>query len=270
LTAALDRGTPLVVLSPHLDDAVLSCGALLAHASRRVPVTIATFFTEAGPPPYTLSARRFLQQVGFSDAKRLYQARREEDRAVLEGMGVACVHATLPEALFRRKSGPALDSRWRISRVLPELAHVYPTYRLHITSGRIAPEDADTLRGVVQFTEMLASRGPALMLAPVGVGGHVDHVLVRTAAERNGGDVAYYSEFPYNQRHEVDAGFARRNALIQTTWALELAAKTALILAYRSQADALFPSGRIPLVPEVYLFPNGSRARHDGASAEAA
>ena len=68
LEAIVDRGGPLVVLSPHLDDAALSCGAMMIHACQTIPVTVATLFTEAGPPPYTLSARRYLHQVGARDA----------------------------------------------------------------------------------------------------------------------------------------------------------------------------------------------------------
>ena len=48
LTEAIEQGVPLIVLSPHLDDAVLSCGALLIYAARRTPVTVVTLFTEAG------------------------------------------------------------------------------------------------------------------------------------------------------------------------------------------------------------------------------
>ena len=70
LTEAIEQGVPLVVLSPHLDDAVLSCGALLIYACRRTPVTVATLFTEAGSPPYTLSARRYLGQVGRATPRR--------------------------------------------------------------------------------------------------------------------------------------------------------------------------------------------------------
>ena len=39
-------GAPALFLSPHLDDAVLSCGTLLLRAPR---ATVATVFTEASP-----------------------------------------------------------------------------------------------------------------------------------------------------------------------------------------------------------------------------
>lgn len=260
LTAAIDDGLPLVVLSPHLDDAVLSCGALMMHASRRVPVTVVTFFTEAGHRPYTLSARRYLRQVGEPDAQTLYRDRRAEDRAVLDRLGVSWRHLGLTEGLFRRRTRPATRRARIAGRILPELDHVYPTYRLHLASGRIAADDTGTLRSIQDAVESLAAGHPGLLLAPSAVGGNVDHLLVRAAVERAGTPAAFYSDFPYNQHHAVDPGFARRTALVETVWERELAAKASLVKAYRTQVGAMFPRGVVPLVPEIYLLASHSFA----------
>ncbi len=255
LSAAIDGGVPLVVLAPHLDDAVLSCGAMMLHARGHTAVTVATIFTEAGPPPYTLSARRYLHQVGARDASSLYRERRAEDRAALEPMGITCIHAGLIDALFRRRARPASWSRW--ARLLPEIAHVYPIYRLHTLSGRIAPADAGTLDAASEIIRRLVCPGPNLVLAPLGVGGHVDHVLVRTAAERSHAQLVYYSDFPHNQHRSADDDFIRRNGLVEAQWSQLPEAKAELIQAYPSQAHAMFPSGQIPLVPEIFFFPSG-------------
>ncbi|MFF7133786.1 PIG-L deacetylase family protein [Streptomyces sp. NPDC008196] len=259
LTAAIDAGSPLVVLSPHLDDAVLSCGGLLSYAAGRTAVRVVTFFTEAGIPPYTISGRRYLRQVGQPDAERLYRERRAEDCEVLERLGVDWLHLGLSDGLFRRK--PATSGRrvgWA-HRVLPELAYVYPTYRLHISAGRISRRDTDTLGHVRAALERLMSPPHTVLLAPAGVGGHVDHVIVRTAAERTDRPVVYYSDFPYNQRHGFDPGFVGRNGLGTVEWSRDLAAKSPLVRGYRSQAGALFPGGRIPLAPEIYLLAGSER-----------
>ena len=260
LTTAIDKGVPLVVLSPHLDDAVLSCGALMMHAALRVPVTVVTFFTEAGTRPYTLSARRYLHQVGAPDAATLYRDRRAEDRAVLDRMGVRWCHLGLTEGLFRRRPRPA--TRWArlAGRLVPELDHVYPTYRLHLASGRIAAADSDTLRRIQNSVEVLVADRPGLLLAPSAVGGNVDHLLVRAAVERAGAPAVFYSDFPYNQRYAVDPGFARRTASVEMLWERELAAKAALVRAYRTQVGAMFPRGVVPLVPEIYLLASRSFA----------
>jgi LmbE family N-acetylglucosaminyl deacetylase len=254
LNEMIRQGSPLIVLSPHLDDAVLSCGELIIHAAERTEVTVATLFTEAGLPPHTLSARRYLRQVGAPDAEILYRQRRSEDRAALKSAGVASVmHAGLIDAQYRRRAVTGRRRRW--ARLLPELEHVYPVYRLHVVSGHIAPSDSGTLRDACRFVQRLADRGPALVLAPLGVGGHVDHVLARAAAERSGAPIAYYSDFPYNQHHQADRGFILRNGLVEARSVQPTEAKAALVRAYRTQARALFSGDRIPLAPEVFFCP---------------
>jgi LmbE family N-acetylglucosaminyl deacetylase len=264
LTEAIEQGVPLVVLSPHLDDAVLSCGALLIHAVKRTPVTVATLFTEGGPPPYTLSARRYLHQVGARDAESLYRERRAEDRAVLESMGVTWAHAGLTEAQHRQRTG-ARSRGWWVG-LLPEFRHLYPVYRLHVVSGRVTPGDAGTLDDACAFIRRITGAGPALLLAPLGVGGHVDHVLARTAAGRTGARIAYYSDFPYNQRHPPDDAFVRRNGLAEARWSQLIEAKADLIRAYRTQEPALFRGESIPVVPEVFFFPGHSGNPTEGKS----
>ncbi len=251
LTDAIKQQVPLVVLSPHLDDAVLSCGALMMYAVSSTTVTVATIFTEAGRVPHTLSARRYLHQVGAANARSLYQQRRAEDEEALASVGARYVHAGLTEALFRRRTvraGRSLLARW-----LPEADHVYPVYRKHITAGRIAAADAGTLHDVCGIIRQLTGSGPSLVLAPLGVGGHVDHVLVRDAAERSDAPVVYYSDFPYNRQHGPDDTFLRQNHLSETSWPESAEIKTDLIRMYRTQIGTLFHSGHIPRAPEVFF-----------------
>jgi LmbE family N-acetylglucosaminyl deacetylase len=256
LIEAIDGVSHLVALSPHLDDAVLSCGALMNHARKDMSVTVATFFTEGGAPPYTLSARCYLRQTRAYDANKLYLARREEDQAVLDGAAIGYLHAGLTDALFRRRAGSPLSRLPWAARLIPELSHIYPTYRLHITRGRISPHDVRTLYCILDTIDQLSLRSSTLFLAPLAVGGHVDHMLVRTAAELSRKRVVYYSDFPYNMRYRADPSFVQRNALVQATWSHEVTAKLALIRAYRTQVNALFPGGKIPSVPEIYLLPD--------------
>jgi LmbE family N-acetylglucosaminyl deacetylase len=255
LIEAMDGVSHLIVLSPHLDDAVLSCGALMNHARKGTPVTVVTFFTEGGAPPYTYQARRYLHQTRDRNAGSLFLARRTEDQAVLEGAGISYVHVGLTEILFRRRTRPLLNRLPWASRLIPELSHLYPTYRLHVVRGGISPDDFSTIRCILDTIDQFSPTSSTLFLAPLGIGGHKDHVLVRTAAELSRKRVAYYSDFPYNIRYSVDLSFAERNPSVQATWSHDLASKLPLIRAYRTQVDSLFPGGKIPVVPEVYLLP---------------
>ena len=262
LTQAIHSSVPLLVLSPHLDDAALSCGALIATAARQTAVTVVTLFTEAGPPPYTLSARRYLHQTGARDATALYRQRRTEDQAALESLGVGWAHAGLIEAQHRRRKMAAGRGTWWAA-LLPELVHTYPVYRLHVTSGRLAAADTGTLRTAIAFVRRLVGRSPALVLAPLAIGRHVDYVLARVVAQRSGAPLIYYSDFPYNQRYVADEAFIRRNRLCEVRGPQPTQAKADLIRSYGTQARALFPDGRIPLVPEVVYCPR-TEERDDG------
>jgi LmbE family N-acetylglucosaminyl deacetylase len=260
LIEAINDTSRLIVLSPHLDDAVLSCGALMNHARTETSVTVVTFFTEGGPPPYTYGARRYLHKTRDRHANSLFLVRRAEDQAALEGAGISYVHVGLKEILFRRRTQPLLSRFPWANRLIPELSYAYPTLHLHVLRGGISPDDLGTIRSVLDTMDDLSLESSTLFLAPLGVGGHKDHILVRTAAELSRKRVTYYSDFPYNTRHSVDQSFVQRNSLMQTTWSRDVAAKLPLIRAYRSQVDALFPAGKIPVVPETYLLPKQQKS----------
>ena len=249
---AVSAGAACLFLSPHLDDAVLSCGALLRTLSGRCAVTVATAFTTAGPPPHTFAARSFLRQCSVSDAAALFAARRAEDQRVLADLGAAHVHLGFADALFRRRTVPAPLASLA-GRLPPELVHRYPTYRFDIAKGRIARGDRSliaTLTGAV--AHQVRQTGARLVFCPLGVGRHVDHLVVRALGERFPECVVYYADFPYNQHAVPDPEFVRRNRLAPWSWAAGIDAKADLIRGYRTQADAMFPNGRIPAVPETY------------------
>jgi LmbE family N-acetylglucosaminyl deacetylase len=68
----------LLVISPHLDDAVLGCGQLLAAHPGSIVVTV---FTGLPPEPERLT--EWDAGCGFASAREAMQARRNEDRAAL-------------------------------------------------------------------------------------------------------------------------------------------------------------------------------------------
>ncbi|WP_211223813.1 PIG-L deacetylase family protein [Pseudonocardia asaccharolytica] len=259
LDAAVSAGAPLLFLSAHLDDAVLSCGALLAALAPRCPVTVATVFTAATDPPHTRAARSFLRQCGATDADALFADRRTEDRDVLAGLGVAHVHLGAVDALFRTRGSRA--ALGRLGRAVPELVHRYPTYRLDIARGRVAAGDRVLAAGLArQVSDLVATTGAELVFCPVGVGNHVDHLLTRGIGARLGRPVVHYSDFPYALSATPDRDFLERHRLWPWTWEHGIAEKRRLIRDYRTQADALFPGGTIPRRPEIYYEPRAIRS----------
>jgi LmbE family N-acetylglucosaminyl deacetylase len=249
---SLQSNNPWLFLSPHLDDAVLSCGALLKESARGRDITVATLFTESAAPPHTRAARAFIHQCSAPDAGTLFDARRLEDQAVLNDLGVRHVHLGLADALFRqRQPAPGFE---RVKKWLPELVYRYPTYRYDIALGRISRGDraliAD-LRSTV--ADLLRDTGAELLFCPLGTGRHVDHVITRLVGSYFPDQVVYYADFPYSMSYPEDGRFIGKHQLERASWDQELGAKELMIRGYGTQADALFPDGQIPLVPETYF-----------------
>jgi LmbE family N-acetylglucosaminyl deacetylase len=79
-------GRDVVVVSPHLDDAVLSLGAAVVHAARRgARVTVLTVL--AGDPESDRPAGEWDVRAGFATAGQAARARRGEDRRACSLVG---------------------------------------------------------------------------------------------------------------------------------------------------------------------------------------
>ncbi|CAG9255029.1 No significant database matches [Burkholderia diffusa] len=78
--------TRWLAISPHLDDAVFSCGELLAQSPGSVVVTVF-----AGIPARGTAAPPWDRRAGFRTADEAMRARRDEDRRALETLDAQAV-----------------------------------------------------------------------------------------------------------------------------------------------------------------------------------
>jgi LmbE family N-acetylglucosaminyl deacetylase len=131
----------IVVVSPHLDDAVLGCGRLMAVRSG---VTVVTVFA-GNPPAYRDPMRLWDVQSGFGPDDDVMEVRRGEDGAALAILEAQPLHLDYVEHTYNPGDKP-----------------VAPTV--------IAEGLAPTLRAL----------GPTLVLAPFGLA-NPDHDVVHRA-----------------------------------------------------------------------------------------
>jgi LmbE family N-acetylglucosaminyl deacetylase len=244
-----------IFVSPHLDDAVLSCGGGIARLVRaRIPVTVVTVFTADQPPGQPLSrlARRAHASWGVGDQP--FSARRAEDFAGLTLLGTDSQHLGLHDAIYRRSlTGDALYT----DPLTPPAAE---------DLERFLPVLADALRAPLS-----AASRETRVFCPAGTGGHVDHRLVRHAVELiiDADAIVYYEECPYSTRPGVSSEAGDDAA----GWPLSLlpltAEETEVRIAagrlYESQLRGLFPtrdervrevlSARIPFFGRLFVRP---------------
>jgi LmbE family N-acetylglucosaminyl deacetylase len=89
-----------VVLSPHFDDAALSCGHLLARADVGVVVTVFAGTPGAYPSPLT----NWDARCGFREGDDVVAVRRAEDEGALAALTVKPVTLDFVEAAYRGKA----------------------------------------------------------------------------------------------------------------------------------------------------------------------
>ncbi|MGH3849169.1 MAG: PIG-L family deacetylase, partial [Pseudonocardiaceae bacterium] len=152
----------VLAVSPHLDDAALSAGALLADlAAQGADVQVVTLF--AGPPWETLSAvaRAFHTNCGLPEDASAVALRVNEDRAAMDELGARAYHRGFLDAVYRR----APDGQWLCE-------HDRAMFDC-------LPLDRDGLLSRLSYEvrNILAAAEPDLVLTCAAVGDHIDHRL---------------------------------------------------------------------------------------------
>lgn len=242
---------PVYFISPHLDDAVLSCGGLIHEfTKKKVPVTVVTVFTSAHGKKATLSARRFLKKCGEVDTDTLFEKRRKEDITILKKSGVKYVHLGCIDGTWRMYKVPS-KLRKLLGNLLPEFIHLYPTF-LHVVSGKLHSEDTKNMNTVAMKLKNLVPKN-AVIFGPLAIGNHVDHVFVREVLSEFE-NVIYWSDFPYNLKRSAPTEFIKINSLKRKKYLFNKKRKHELIKGYASQLAALFVNDTIPDKEEVYYL----------------
>ena len=177
-----------IFLSPHFDDVVFSCGGTLGVqlSSGLRPLVITVF---AGVPDANTQlsslATQIHREMGVSLSQGVagaIETRRKEDAAALDYLQVDYLWLDYPESIYR--GNPA-----------------YYTTKEQLIGGNVHDGDLAIDHQLAQDLVALAERLPdAAWYAPLGIGRHVDHQIVSSAADRlvqRGSKVYLYEEFPY-------------------------------------------------------------------------
>lgn len=227
----------VVILSPHLDDAALSCGGLLEFLREREAAGLVITVCSGNPPASNgmKEHHQGRQRKGYANPR----LRRREDITAMHAVDADFVHLSFPDSIYRRSplTGQFIyrDAKepWVAPRVedQPHIEELYLVLRrLCLNLGRI------------------------LLVSPMGIGRHVDHTIVAQVALRlaeRGLTLLFYEDFPYivdpaltGAADSPDLALARFG-LVPTqrcVLPIDVASKASLIQHYASQVPDLFES----------------------------
>jgi LmbE family N-acetylglucosaminyl deacetylase len=101
MTMEIPQDGKLLVLSPHLDDAVFGCGELIAHFRDATVLTVL-----AGAPAGFDELTPWDASSGFVNAQEAIVLRRREDRAALEVLGASPRWLDFCDSQYRHTPSP--------------------------------------------------------------------------------------------------------------------------------------------------------------------
>jgi len=217
-----------VYLSPHLDDAALSCGGRIytqTKAGERVQVV--TVFGGVPSPGEALSPFAQDLHARWGHPPEAAARRQEEDLAAMALLGAEPVHWPYADCIYRRTA----DGRFPYAGEEALWASVDPAEEGLVSelTARLA----------------LSTARAGTIYAPLSIGNHVDHQIVRRMVESHPRPIVYYEDFPYAAEPQ-----AARAALTRGDWEAKsvllseeaMMTKIDAIACYRSQLSTFWAS----------------------------
>ncbi|MBP7741018.1 PIG-L family deacetylase [Candidatus Woesebacteria bacterium] len=217
----------IAILSPHLDDAVLSLtDHILLWQKKGIDVTIITVFSSFSASKLTTDTSSYIQKSGFKTVKKFELARKKED---VTAMQLLKLHKKYIHLDF-------IDGGFREINLKP----VYESYD-ELFSGKIRDDDSYLQKIDVTLQELLS--GFSTIIAPIGIGNHADHIIVRNSAKIacRRKSLLFYADYPYALHKK---NWSVKNCLYhlftpKTTIDIS-SEKRRILAAYSSQIPILF------------------------------
>ena len=218
-----------IYLSPHLDDAALSCGGQIYQQTKQGQRVLIVSLTAGDPPHEALSTYAQSLHDRWELISDAVAARRAEDIAACQILGAAWLHWDLPDCIYRFQ--PTTGAPFYVSD-----ADIF---------GDVHPAEAGLVAELGKALAALPAHGQ--LVVPLTIGHHVDHLLTRQAAEQavSPAHLIYYEDYPYAQQGnklaqtigEPPSGWQPRVIPLS---AAELRTKIAAIAAFKSQFSTFF------------------------------
>jgi LmbE family N-acetylglucosaminyl deacetylase len=221
--ADMTRATRPLFVSPHLDDAVFGCGALIATCSESV---VATIF--AGRPAHDLPLTSWDAECGFRAGDDVVGIRRDEDRQACALLGARPVWLDYRDDQYGGSPGVSTLTR-----------------ALHVLVATHEPHSVFIPLGLFHADHRRAS----------------DAALALVGSDRRDGWYAYedaiYRRIPGEVESRIATLRGRGHALVRQDFPIDGAAqvrKAGAVACYRSQNAALAarPASSDTHAPETY------------------
>lgn len=205
---------PVLILSPHCDDAALAMGGTIQTlCCRSVNVHILTCFSYSAYSIYS----------NLSNTTAVSELRQSEDREMayrVDGLTPKLQYLHLPDAPLRRGRNQG-----------------------NLYDNQMLQQEEKLVNIIVDKINRLSDSG-SVFFVPIGIGGHVDHIICRKASERSKlttDERIYYEDQPYTAISGIEVWRDAIRGMSSFKVNFRVYKKEHLIDCYNSQ---IYPSDR--------------------------
>ncbi|MBZ5763744.1 PIG-L family deacetylase [Rhizobium sp. VS19-DR104.2] len=195
-----------MIFSPHPDDCAFSLSGSLPYFKERGGVELVTIFTQS----------RYAPRMGLTAKERISDVRHGEELQFVRRTKIQLTYLTFDDSSLR-----GYDDN---TEILAEPS----------TDPAYFPVKS-------QINNILTRRKPELLLVPLGIGNHIDHLIVRNAvidSNARAVDIGFYEELPYAADEDLST-IARLACsfgnLSPVSLPIDISAKTESVQFYTSQ-----------------------------------
>lgn len=212
-----------VFISPHLDDAALSCGGLISHLTSKGDPCVNITLTTGIPNLKSTSVlvEDIQREWGIIDPADAVATRKIEDLKSMRTLSCDSIHLDQLDAIYRQS---------------PEGEFLYSSIfdPIHPLESELPTKIADLIKNQLGLNDQL--------VFPLAIGGHVDHVITHAAAGFFSGEVLYYIDVPYcfKSNLEADATLEGYEPIFFPLNEENAKAWVKAIMCYPSQISSLF------------------------------
>ncbi len=227
----LNKKVSVYFISPHVDDALLSAGSFMEALCKKVPVHLVTVFSDCKSKDKDSSFA--------ASAKQSIAKRKAIEKKLLLGHKIKLHYLDLPEFVLRSNT-PSLYKK------LPHMS----------TPGDslLKKEIAEQLTNIIQKK--------SLLFCPLGIGGHIDHVIVRDACMSAFSlqDIYFWNDYPYsllfNTYKDSFIGGDSYKRMRKKTYTEDLGRKGVIVHSFMEHIKEFFSKDNlpVPIFPEVYFY----------------
>lgn len=219
----------ILVLSPHLDDAILSCGGWMAEAAGRGNrILVYNLFCLPYQGPFSKLAQEV--HACWGGLRCMPALRLEEDHRAMELIGAEVLIGDVCDLIYRKNP----EGEW----LYTEMEDIQGKRRL---------EDNALVGHYFDKIQRMFRRETVLVCAPRGLGMHIDHLLafdVGMRLQRSGYEIEFYEDLPYamnEQREITKLPGSNEMAPAVNLFSMEsLHRKVEALRCYQSQIGGLF------------------------------